>query len=470
MQKFLQMILLACFVALVGCVTGCQTYSERVADYRAAFAVGDMERASRMATEMVEDYAEEDDDRDALLAVLELANTARVKGDLKRSYAAFARAERIYEVWQRKARVSLSREGFSLLTNPTTLPYRGAGADILMVNVYQTLNAFAMADFAGARQPLMRLDVHQKEVVEENAERIAKSRDAVAKSSNANQINQTSSSDAVQNATQSLMKDLPDTRGYELYTNPFAEFLFAFYHLYLGVDSADYEMARFRMGRALAMAPENTALRQEVERLNADAPLKPTVYLFHETGLAPYRKEFAITLPIYAGGTLSWVSIALPSLKSDANAAPFATLCGGGQRATAEMVCDMDAVVTQEYKNDYPGILTRAIASATAKAAASYAMNYAAKQSGDGLVQLVALIGTAAYQIGSNAADTRSWQTLPKYIGISRIDLPEDRVVTLNVKGESHKLPISAEGSVYVVYLRTMHSHGKSHIRVIRIR
>lgn len=468
-MKWLKLRLMAIIVTAFA-VTGCQTYTERISTYCAAFSMGNLERADNLASAMVEDYAEEDDDRDALVVLLESANTARLKGDFKRSQTTFARAERIYEFWQRKARLSLSREGVSLLTNPSTLPYRGAGADILMVNTYQTLNALALGDATGARQPLMRLDSHQKEVVAENAERIAKTRDATLKSEHSTQIKQTSSSDAVKKVTQSMMANLPDTRGYELYTNPFAEFLFAFYHRYLGVDNDDSEMARFRMSRALAMAPENTTLRQEVEHLEAGAPIGPSVYLFHETGLAPYRREFALTLPIYAGHTISWMSLALPYLERDTNYVPFAKLKSAQQSASAELVCDMEAVVSQEYQNDYSGILTRAIASATAKAALSYAMNYSARKSGDALTQFVALVGTAIYQIGTNTADTRSWISLPKQIGLCRIDLPANRQVT--VECGSQKLPVTLPqgGQVYVLHLRTMHHGGKPHLSIIKIR
>lgn len=471
MKKAFSPLALGMLVMAAMAVTGCKTYTERIENYHNAVRAGDLDRATPLVQEMVEDYAEEDDDRDALVVVLEAANTSRVKGDLEQSQREFARAERMYEAWQQKARVSLSKEGFSLLTNPATLPYRGSGADILMVNTYQALNALALGDRTGARQPLMRLDSHQKDVVAENAERIAKSREAVEKDKNSEQINQSYSSTEVKGATEKLMAELPDTRGYELYTNPFSEFLFAFYHRYLGADMADAEMARFRMGRALAMAPENTTLRQEVESVEAMAPIKPSVFLVHENGMAPYRKEFMLWLPIYAGNTFSSVSIALPYMEVDKNCPGFATLCGGNASAAAEMVCDMEAVLAQEYKNDYPVILTRAIASATFKAAVSYATNYAVRNAGGGVLgQLGAFVATAAYQYGTTAADTRSWVTLPKHFGVSRIDLPEDRKVSVKVEGKTIPVPLPADGSVFIVYLRTMQRGSTPHVSVIKVR
>lgn len=458
-------------LALLAALSGCKSYTEQLADFRQAYGRGDMEASCEVIGDILEDEAANDDARNALLVLLEAGSTFRTAGYIHQSRQAFARAEQIYDRWQSMARYSISREGISLLTNPATLPYRGAGSDILMLNTYQALNELQAGDIAAARQPLMRLDMHQKDVVAANAERIAKFQEAEAKSKDRAAIARTSGSDAVKRATGSMMQALPNTHGYELYVNPFSEYLFAFYHLHAGVDAADREMARFRMSRALAMAPNNTAVRQDYDRLNADAPTPPSVYIFHENGMAPYREAVEFDLPIYAAETLSWVSIALPKLKVDSNCATFATLTGGRQTASAEMLCDMEAIVATEYKNAFSGILTRAIASATAKAVAAYTTNYAAKKSGNAFLQLGAVIGTLAYQIGSTTADTRSWIAQPKHFGVGRIDMPADRTVSVKHEGRViQTLQIPNEGSVWVVYLRTMHRASRPSIHLFRIR
>ena len=458
---------LGAFLALM---VGCTTYTERVADYRRAYGAGEMESAVKIIGEMVEDDAEDDDGRDTLLLLLESAAATRAAGRVQESQLLLNRAERVYDYWQEMAKVSISREGISLLTNPATLPYRGMGADILMINTYQALNTLQAGQIAEARQPLVRLDNHQKEVVAANTERIAKTREAVAKDKERANIQQSSNSEATQKATEEILKELPDTRGYELYVNPFSEYLYAFYHLYAGVDAADREMARFRMLRALSMAPENTALRQDAERIKAGAGIRPSVYIFHENGLAPHREEFSITLPIYASRTFSWMSLALPVLKVDENVGPFATLHGGNQVATAELVCDMEAVLAKEYDNDYPGILTRAISSAIAKAAIAYTANYMAERNNDAVLQLVALIGTLVYQECTTTADTRSWNSLPKHIGVGRIDLPADRQVKITQGGRTlQTVTLPPTGDVWVICVRTMHRNSKPSVMFFKM-
>lgn len=225
------------------------------------------------------------------------------------------------------------------------------------------------------------------------------------------------------------------------------------------------------MARVAAMAPENRAVRHDLERLQAGNRLPPSVYLFHENGMSPWRKEQEFYLPIYAGGTLSMVAMALPTLETDADCGAFAEIRSGGTRATAELLCDMEAVIAQEYKNDFPGLLTRAIASATAKAVAAYAANYAAQQSGDVFIQLGTFIATAAYQVATNVADTRSWVSLPKHIGVTRLDLPADRRVALYLNGQRlETVSLPSQGDVYVIYLRTMHRGSKPSVQLFRMR
>jgi hypothetical protein len=103
-------------------------------------------------------------------------------------------------------------------------------------------------------------------------------------------------------------------------------------------------------------------------------------------------------------------------------------------------------------------------------AAAAYAANYAAHKSDNGIVQVATLVTTAAYQFATNTADTRSWVTLPKQIGLCRIDLPKDRRVKLNVNGRQVDVDILNDGDVHVIYLRTMHSNSTATVWQFKVR
>jgi hypothetical protein len=83
-------------------------------------------------------------------------------------------------------------------------------------------------------------------------------------------------------------------------------------------------------------------------------------------------------------------------------------------------VADMDRVVQTEFSKDYPGILTRAIISATAKAIAQYAL----EEQGSNAASIASIV-VAAYSFASTAADVRIWTALPKDFQVARFPKPE---------------------------------------------
>ena len=443
---------------------GCASYSERLTDVRRAYADGQFEQAYLAAEKNAAVFAKKNSDRDALPALLEAGSVSRTADRIADSQHFLSRAEQIYELHLSEARHSLTGETFALLTDPTTLPYRGSGADALMLCTYRALNALQLGNIAGARQPLMRADIRQKENLALNTKELEATRKAARKDKNATEIDQSRNSPLTKKATKQILEDLPDTHGYELYVNPFTEFLIAFYHRYAGVDAADRETARFRMRRALSLAPNCSALRYEAERLDRGLPSEPSVYLFFEDGMAPYRTEESFTLPIYVGHTVSTVSLAFPKLKRDSGIPGSAKISGGGHTASAELVCDMEAVLSKEFRNSFSTELTRAIASATVKAVAAYAINYSAQQADNGFVSFAALLATSAYNAATAHADLRSWTTLPRAISVARIPLPADRRVALRINDTSRTLHLNGSSNIWVVCVRSPRQGAAPHI------
>ena len=84
----------------------------------------------------------------------------------------------------------------------------------------------------------------------------------------------------------------------------------------------------------------------------------------------------------------------------------------------------MERVIQTEFNKDFKGILTRAIVSATVKAAAQYALDKQDKQG----AQLLSL-AAAIYSFGTTSADVRIWTTLPKDFQVARLPMPADRTI-----------------------------------------
>ena len=94
-----------------------------------------------------------------------------------------------------------------------------------------------------------------------------------------------------------------------------------------------------------------------------------------------------------------------------------------GQVVQTERIADMGKVISTEMKERFPGILSRAVASAISKAVLQ---SEAADQFGP-WGQLFA----AAYSVATTQADLRSWQALPDHWEALRVDRPESGSMTL---------------------------------------
>ena len=84
-------------------------------------------------------------------------------------------------------------------------------------------------------------------------------------------------------------------------------------------------------------------------------------------------------------------------------------------------------MVAAEFRKDLPLVVTRAVASAVAKAA----MQYLAQRQGGDLAGLLA----AGYSAISTAADLRTWSSLPKDFQVGVVPLPADGQLVVQPPG-----------------------------------
>ena len=129
-------------------------------------------------------------------------------------------------------------------------------------------------------------------------------------------------------------------------------------------------------------------------------------------------------------------------------------LTKGGNYPTA-VVCDMDKVVEQEFKNELPGIIVRTLVSAAVKAIAQYEAERAANSSGNGIVSFFTAVGSTVYVQVTTEADTRTWESLPKMFSLARFTTPSDRNITLAFSDGQQVGPIHLQdGQVNFVYVK----------------
>jgi len=435
-------------------LSGCTTYDDQVREVRSHYLSGNYELAQQLTAKEVESSG--DSGTDGLIWQLENAAILRTAGKFPESSLAFERARTLYAQYLDEAKIKIVKGGAAMLSTPANLPYYGTGYDGIMIDTYQTLNALQLGKLDEARVSITRSYLLQQEIVQANADRIEKEKAELAKDANTQRSLEQNKG----------LTDLTETSGFESelkaysdYVNPFAVYLDGLYHLTQALDSSDVERARKSLERASAFAPQNATVSNDlaIASLAVSLPnLPPSVYLIFETGMAPSLDQVRIDIPIIITA-VSYVGVSFPKLHFHHDCIPYLFFQSpGSQQQKTERVVSMDAVITREFKNNLPSILGKAIAAAVTKTVAATAANLAAKEADNVWVSLAVQATTAAYQLATNVADTRSWQTLPKEIQLARIDMPKERTVQLSTPDNTWRQEVALiPGDVVVLYVKS---------------
>jgi uncharacterized protein len=441
--------------------TGCQTYEQQNGVVR-YWRQGDLTNAFVVASKKVADNPA---GKNAVIWQLEQAAVLRAGGRYQESNEAFDRAQARMDDYAQQAKVRLGQEAGALLSNQANLAYEGRAYDGIMLNTYKALNYLALGEAEKARPELIRAYQRQQDAVEDNKKRIAKVRDAVAQSENKEAIRRTEASAEFRSQMQGSLAEVAGLQPYANYVNPFTVYLDGIYFLAQAADNSDLERAHKSLERASAFAAGNRYVKEDlktVESVQSGKPQPPVTYVIFETGCAPVRDQIRIDIPIIIS-RVSYVGAAFPVLKPQGNHLSFLNVSAGNVSYPTMTVASMDGVIAQDFKNELPVVITKTIAATVTKAVAAYAINEAARNAGgqqdalgNNLASIVAQIGTAAYEMAVNIADTRTWTTLPKEFQVARLPTPADRKIDLTAPNDVKTSVTLVDGLVNVVYVKSI--------------
>jgi hypothetical protein len=471
---------------------GCQNYTEQSADFNHAWKTGQIQTAAAEITKKAASHA---DDKDTVVWALEkgtvlrtaaLANiapppsTAPTIGAAPgpepaqaKSYAvimmedanaAFESAATKIAKYDDVAKTKVSSEVGSTLTNQTNRPYRGRGLDRVMLHTYLTANYIGLGATDKARVELNRVIQAQRDSVEANAKRIAaaqeevtKAKDKGDKSYDADKAQQDPKVAANLSGMETELN--ANIKGYEDYVNPFSVFLDGIFFGANAEGSSDFERARMSLRRVASMNPENPYTKEDLaiaNELHLGKSFDQTTYVIFETGSAPTLEEWRLDIPVFAfSDDLSYVGIALPRIKIDPVFIESIVAEADGAAYPTSIVSSMDSVVSQEFKNEWPAVLTRAIVSAGVKAVADAVVQKQAKDKAGVAGEFAAKFGMAALQMAINIADTRSWTTLPKQFQYCRFHTPKNGIVAIHVGGSTQEVKLEP-AQVNIIWVRSV--------------
>lgn len=496
----------AACVALLVTLAGCQTYTSETAQRDADLRRGSLDSAVRRANA---DALRNDGGKDAVLfrleqgAILRQAALARLsvpppvraergapeaaprepgsaeaaapvrpeEANLRASLAAFDRAEERINAYDREPEVRLGASSLALLTNLANLPYEGRAYDRILMHGYKALNYLQLGERDAARVELNRALQRQRDALAGNAARLAEAESAASELRSGRVTDRegnravydisrtTSDADARRRLSAVDSTVRARIRPYGDYVNPFVVFLDGLFFLTQAEDRSDLERARLSFERVATFAPDNPYAAADAAMAEAAAEGRlpeGLTYVIYEAGVAPFREEIRLQLPLYlVTDKVSYVGAAFPYLRFSEGRPPVLNVTADGVTHPSALVCSMDSVIASDFRNEWPAVVTKTLVGTALRASLDAAMQRKAKEKLGERGQAFFEILTAVIQDSTNIADTRTWRSLPQEFHTVRLATPADRKLVLSAGGVSQTVDLSP-GRINLVIVKLM--------------
>jgi len=388
--------------------------------------------------------------REDLLWTLQLGAVERLRRNYETSVNYFDKAEELLNRYDTHSK-ALDTIG-STVVNENIVPYLGEEYDGIMVNTYKALNFMTLKKDDLARVEFNRALDRQRRAKEKFAKEIVKLDQEIQEQEQGKdgaRMKQNIENPEIDAIVAEKYPNLNAFEAYPDFVNPFTTYIAGVYFNLVGdhAKAVDLLKESYGMVRDNRYVAEDLAVTEKV--LDGQQTLENTVWVIFENGLGPTKKEIRLDLPLFlVTREVKYVGIALPKLEFRAQAFHSLWIKAGRANYQTLPVADMDRVVQTEFKKDFKGILTRAIISATIKAAAQYAMENQNSSGGS-----LSSVFMAVYSFATTAADVRIWTTLPKDFQVARFGIPQDRLIQIHPSGGTPfnvKIPDCNNAIVYV--------------------
>lgn len=468
---------IALYISLLGTIsllsTGCMsaprafgfdTTSNKEQD--AAFLSGDYKKAAELAVD--DKDLDTSLDNENLLPTLKAGNAYLFGAKYPKSVKYLDEAERIIKYQREQILLGSAADYIQKLTvNDAAMEYYATMYDSIMLNTYKSIDYMAQHKFDDARIELNRALDRQRRAKEIYAELIEKQREAIRDEESSDGIGEiikkTLNSSETQDAINNHYSNLKEFSVYPEFVNPFTVYLAGIFFCIQG----DYQKSLDLLKEASSMIPNNGVVLDDFKR--ADAALsgkkidEDYVWIVFENGFAPVKEEFLIEIPMFLiSGDVKYVGLALPEYKPRPSSLKSISVKGRNSKTfNTEIVADMDRVYLTEFKYKYNDIITRAIFSTLLK---SYEQ-YLAQQTNGYLGLATSILSKMTTRV-----DTRSWTTLPKNFQVTRMLIPKDRNLQLQIGDITKNIQLEKNAKNAIVYVRAPDSISEPSISVINFK
>lgn len=406
----------------------------------------------------------------ALAAVEGEPVTDASTGYIKSSLKALDQAEEKVNAFEEQAKVKMGSEAAAALTNLSALPYRGHSYDKVLMNAYKALNYMQLGQKDNARVELNRSLQRQRDAVAQHEKQIKESQETAEKAKRGEVKDEEGKSAAYDSdkAKQDpktgpaldgiLQESTANLVSYGDYVNPFTVFLDGLFFTVDGEGGSDLERGRKSMERVALMVPENPYVKADLALATAAAEGKAPegiTYIFFETGTGPDRDEKRIDIPTFLlTSKVAYVGAAFPKLVFNPDFVGALAIKAGDQSLTTATLCSMDSVVANDFKNEWPIVVSKTMINTATKAIVQAQVQKGANKMGL-MAGLATKVGSVALNASTTHADTRTWSSIPKEFQYARLATPADRQLVLAAGGQSKTITL-VPGAINIVCVKSI--------------
>ncbi len=360
-----------------------------------------------------------------LLYRLEKGLILHYQGQYEASNREFAKAERLIDELYAK---SISREIAALVTNDAIRPYSGEEFERSLIHYYQAMNYHYLGQPQEALVECRKANLRLEEYAAAAEYELSYKNDSFL------QYMSGLFFEAEGELNDAYISYKDAEKGYRAYNQAFG----------LRVPrmlARDLARLAARMGYEDDL--ETYKKRYKLEPAELETRTGGEVIVFVEIGSVPRKRQNEINVPILEDDGIwdvwvlsdqmvyryhhhrrydkveYWLKLALPFYQSVPRQIQSALLSAGEQSVRSVVVEDLDAIAFKSFREKEDAILLRIIARGLAK----YLVTQKAKKKNEVLGYLVNFFG-----VSTEAADTRSWLSLPANIQIARFSLPPGTV------------------------------------------
>ena len=404
-------------VASLAALAACATFSDTIQSTESSLA----RQQPRAALAEYEKLKPPPADR--VLYLMNKGMLLRMSGDYDESTRTLEETKRLSE---QLSALSLREQALSVTVNDATKSFVGEDFERVMVNNYLALNYLERGQLDAARVEALQVDVLLREKQQRTSKGNPYVEDAFARYLTGIVYEDEGEwSDAM----------IAYRKAYEAYQKQLKSFAVAM------PETLKHDL--IRLADRMGLAEEAKGYREEfkIEQTLSEAELleRGEIILTVHAGLAPLKRERAITAPNPATGRI--LRVAVPQYRSRAQPFAYASVSADSESAKTSRVENIDAIAVKTLDSEMPAITARAIARAAAK-------DTIAGAAGSGDNNSSALLGLAVNLAGvfTERADTRSWFTLPGEIHLARLPLPPGEYkVKVELHGRDERVLDSSE-------------------------